>query len=409
MNTETLILKKMKPPILRLCFAFAISLATVAAVELESSLKEFSQYRFGDSKKALHDARLAAFDGANDDKVRAKHEHLLHVFLQSEDTSMDARREACLWLGKIGTQASKPLLVELMASESFTDVAQIALAEMADDPQAVLPPSPPTSSQLIDAIRGDDEVLARMAFESIADGVAKEDVGGWILANIATLPPHRQQVSMNALIRADVSGKSQVVEHLVVHGEGGIRLAAIRALGLLGRPQDVGTLVANLSLADEDVVSAARDGLAMAPEDAVRDELLDLLQNGDSEIQSKAIGVAAARGAEFAGDALLQIATQAANPNAKAAASALGWASAPDAFPRVIAAYADGSTAAVESELQAAVWQLARRQPDYKQAIKLLDAHAKNASEKIRASLHSMARRLETVLPEISLDAIRTR
>ena len=101
------------------------ALTICQASELESALESFASYQFGDSKKVLHHARLASYQGTDDAQRRLQNEQLLQDFIQS-DASLSARRQACLWLSDLATESSRSLLTELMDQEGFEDVAQIA-------------------------------------------------------------------------------------------------------------------------------------------------------------------------------------------------------------------------------------------------------------------------------------------
>ena len=50
---------------------------------------------------------MAAYRGANDEKIRLENESLLLEFIQSE-ASLDARREACMWLANLATKRVCP-------------------------------------------------------------------------------------------------------------------------------------------------------------------------------------------------------------------------------------------------------------------------------------------------------------
>jgi len=397
----------MKRTLTGLGIAMAITLATATA-DLASSLNTISGYQFGQSKESLHAARLAAFRGTDDGEVRAANERLLIGFLQS-DASVDARREACLWLANLGTTASVPVLETLAADERFADVANIALTEVKGErpytASSKITPPPPESATML----ADDERAARMAFESITASADTTEARAWLLANHSKLPPHRQIVAMNTLLRADAAASAEVVEALAASAHPDVRNAAIVALGTLGRPQDIPRLTAWLEAdSDESLQAAAIAAWVAAPESTVRDTLTVWLRSDDASTQAKAIEIAAQRGASFAGEDLLRIAKDPANPNRKPAAAALAWASPPETFAEVVEHWIAAAGGEMESEWQAATWALARRQPDYSTAILALEARAADAPPKARAAILSMANRLKSALPEVPLDQLRS-
>ncbi len=392
-------------------FALALSLSAASAADLHSALNAISGYQFGQAKENLHAARLAAFRGADDGEVRAANERLLLGFLES-DASVDARREACLWLANLGTAASVPVLEALAEDERFADVANIALAEVKGERSYTasnkIAPTPPES----DAMLGDDERAARMAFESIAANADTTEARAWLIANHSEVPPHRQIVAMNTLLRADAAASAEVVDMLTASEHPEVRNAAIAVLGSLGRPQDIPRLTAWLEAdADEDesLQAAALAAWVAAPESTVRDALTAWLRGEDAFTQAKAIEIAAQRGASFAVEDLLRIAKDPANPNRKSAATAVAWASPPETFAEVVEIWIAAAGGEMEADWQTATWALARRQPDYSTAIRTLESRAAEAPPKARAAIHSMANRLKSALPEIPLDPLRGR
>ena len=388
--------------------AAAITLATATA-DLASSLNTICGYQFGQSKESLHAARLAAFRGVDDDRVRQENERLLIGFLQSE-ASVDARREACLWLANLGASASVPVLEALTEDERFADVAAIALAEVKGERPYTSPdkiePATPESQTLL----SDDERAARMAFESITATADTAEARAWVLANLSELPPHRQIVAMNTLLRADAAASAEVVDALAASAHPEVRNAAIVTLGSLGRTQDIPRLTAWLETdADEDLQTAALAALVAAPESTVRDTLTAWLRGDDASIQAKAIEIAAQRGASFAGEDLLRIAKDSENPNQRSAATAVAWASPPETFAEVVEIWIAAAGGEMESEWQAATWALARRQPDYPTAIRTLESRAANAPPNVRPAILSMANRLKSAHPEVPLEQLRGR
>jgi len=384
--------------------ALALTLSTATATDLSSSLDALTGYKFGDAKESLHTARLAAFHGTNDDEKRRKNERLLVAFLQSEAT-VDARREACLWLANLGTPAAVPVLESLAKDERFADVAAIALADVKGRPAT--PPSrkgtPATAAP--DAMPGADERAARIALDSIATDA---DARAWIPANLTKLPPHRQIVAMNILLRADAGESAGVVDALTASEHPDVRHAAIAALGQLGRPEDIPRLEMWLRDAKNEPLSAAAlAALVAAPEPLVRDTLTDWLHDGDAAIQAMAIDIVAQRGATFAGPELLRIAGDTANPNRKSAIAGVAWASQHEAFAEVTDLWIAAAGGDMESDWQATAWVLARRQPDYANAIGMLESRAAAAPQKIRAAILAMAARLESAQPELPLEVLR--
>jgi len=390
---------------------------SVMAADLGQALKEFAGYEYGGSKKVLHDTRMTAFRGTDDAALRLKNEQQLLEFVQSGAT-LDARREACFWLSDLATDASIPMLKKLAADDDFSDVAQIALdalekrqpadvgevASASGRFKAAVMKSDKQVDVLANALLGSDEKQARLALNLIGEGVATKGACAWLGANAGKLSAERQVVAMNLLLQLDAPEKEVVIAQLAKEGSGVARLAAIRNLGALGRESDAAGLMSSAMSPDQSVAEAARMGLLAMPKEAVGGCLLEALKGSEPGAQAKAIELAGARGAAIAAEELFRIAGEDDNPNQKAAAAALGMAAPPKAFERALAGFAKVEGMPIEKEMQSAVWTLARRQPDYERAVKVLRAQAAKSSEKVRGALESMAKKLEALKPKASLD-----
>lgn len=395
----------MKRAITSSCIALAITFSSPAA-ELAESLEAFSIYQFGDSKEHLHKARLATFRGADEPEVRLRQEQLVLEFLQS-DATVDARREAMLWLANLGTTASVPVLETLAEDEDFKDVAAIALAEVQGRRPFMSSGDTETTPPDTDAILSEDERAARMAIEAIAEGFANRDSQAWLLENLENIPPHRRLTALNALLRADESVGVEAAATLESSDDPEVRRAAILALGTHAGAQDIPRFAKWLRSDDPSLHTAARDALVAAPEPAIRGALMEWLSGDDRAMQSKAIEIAAQRGARFAGDELLRVADDSDNPNQESAVAAIAMASPAEMLPAVIDRWTAAAGSRLESEWQSTTWALARRQPDYEAAIQTLQVRASDAPESVRRAIESMAERLESAMPEISLDELR--
>lgn len=396
-----------------------LSLHLAIASDLEQALKPFAAYQYGQSKKVLHDARLTAFRGTNDPAVRQKNEQLLLAFVQS-GASPDARREACLWLRDLGTEASLPVLNPLTGQEKLADAAQMAIdAIQARKPEAAEVLNPLASFKeevlksqrkldlLTQALSGEDERRARLAFQLIGEGVATTEATAWLGENLSKLSEARQVTGMNLLVQSHAKEKGAVITKLSRDGSGEARLQAIRLLGNLGRGEDVPFLQERWLGADDAAADAARTALLVMPVEVVRESILRHLQGADARAQGKAIDVAAARGAAFAADALFRIAGEDTNPNQKAAIRALGKAAPPEAFPRVLLAFVEAQGRETAGDLKTAAWELARRQPSYDQAVQKIEAAKANRPEEMAKSLAAMAVRLSGLIPKVSLEDVK--
>ena len=376
------------------------------AADLKSALDQFAAYEYGQPKKVLHDTRMTAFRGTNDKQQRLKHEQLLLEFVQSSFPVI-ARREACMWLSDLATEASGPVLEKLAKQDDFADVAQIALDALKQEPAASRGPScscgkyksevmqsKKPADALTDALLGDNDDTARLAFGLIADGVAAKDASAWLGKSIRKLSESRQIIAMNVLLQLDAKEKADAITAIARKGEGEARLAAVRHLGALGREENMEYLTGLWLGADEPLAKAAAEALRALPADVIEDHMLGFLQSEDIAVQGKAIELVKLRGDAYAANALFEIVGQATNPNQKAAIRAIGKAAPPDALLNVLRGYVSVADTGIGKDMQMAVWDLARRQPDYDQALALMAAQTASL-ETVSTALSAMAKKLE--------------
>ena len=248
------------------------------ASELEAALKGFAAYDYGQPKKALHETRMAAFRGTQDEARRAENEKLLLAFVQS-DAPVAARRQACLWLCDLGSEASTAALTTLSAQDDFADVAQMALDGL--KPPQPAPSIEPSSSPgrfrstvmkaenqaalLIAALQGDDDSEARLAFDLIGEGVAAKDACAWLGANVEKLSESRQVIAIHLLLHLNATEKETVITALSRNGQGRGKLAAVRNLGNLGRGEDLEFIDGLLFAGDAELAEAARQSMTVCP------------------------------------------------------------------------------------------------------------------------------------------------
>lgn len=376
--------------------------------ELKLTLDAFASYQFGQPKKVLHEARMAAYRHTGDERVRQHNEQLLLTFVESK-AAPDARREACLWLGNLGTGASVPVLQRLLAQQDFSDVAQIALDSLGDRVD-----SPPDRSTALGAFasevrhrgeplallsaawRGDDEARSRHAFQLVREGVAVEQATRWLADHHSELSPQRQIIAMQVLLDRESPQRVTVIEALAREGVSEVRQAAVRNLGFLQRQQDV-ALLRDLSLgSDPELAEAARQALLSLPHSFLQEYLLRDLQSSDPATQAKAIALAESARLEAAAQTLVAISKDATYRNRKAAARALGKAAPAELFSDMIGLYAHSIGSPLETPYKQALWDLARKQKDHAATQRLLRTHAgETDSQTVQQVLEVLGDRLD--------------
>lgn len=380
----------------------------LSSPELKPKLEAFASYRFGQPKKVLHEARMAAYRNTAEERVRQHHEQLLLAFVESE-AAVDARREACLWLGHLGSPASAPALKRLLAQEDFADVAQIALDcldDRADSPPSISTARSAFASEvrnsseplplLTAAWRGEDEGLSRHAFELVREGLAAPQAAQWFAEHHDELSPPRQITAMQVLLDAGSPHRIHVITTLSREGAGEARQTAVRLLGFLQRQEDVSYLMDLYHGTDQDMAQSARQALLTLPLPLIQQHLVRDLQGTEPATQARAIELAELTRAAFATQALLAISRDENNPNRVAAIRSLGKVAPPAMLGDMIGLFIQSIGSPLEAPFKQALWDLARKQEDHGATQRLLQTHAAETKDKTsRKVLEVLGSRLD--------------
>lgn len=394
-----------------LCLWAAVALCQAA--DLESALKPFAAYEFGQSKKVLHDTRMSAYRGVEDRSVRLQHEALLLAFLQS-DASLIARREACLWLGNLGGAASRPLLTQLAGEPDFADVAQIALDRIENhtaQPDAVVSLAGQFKAKVLSSanpaqllqqtIVGDCPVTARAAFLLISEGVESHACCAWIAQQLDVLSEARQILALNLMVQVDATEQDAVVRQLSERGKGQARLAAIAHVA------DIKRLDRWLFGTDPALGAAAKQSIMHLPEPITVPYLKAQLAVGDPSVHAVILEIAAAR-ADTGLTAVLQtLASESGSAQQSAAIRALGKTGDISVLPSMLDAYMAAPAAAEQKAWQGALWEMSRRQLDYTAAVKQIEQAAQSAPAPAAHWLRSMANKLAGMQSQLTLAYVR--
>ena len=402
----------MKKSILKFIIFGWAALAVCQAAELESVLKPFAAYEFGHDKKVLHDTRMAAYRGTDDRPLRLKNEKLLQGFIQS-DVSLIARREACMWLSDLGTEASRPLLTRLADQPDFADVAQIALDAIGNkqtQPALVVSASGLFKAKVLSsankaellqqALMGENPVEAREAFLLIEQGVESKACCAWIARYLGALTEARQVLALNLMLQLNAAEKDAVVRQLSKAGKGTAQLAAI------AHSTDLKLLDSLLLGSDPSLAGAAMQTFIQLPESIAGPYLVAQLQSSEPAVQAVAIEIAAARADAFPSAVLQGIATQAGHVHQQAAIRALGKAGAVAVMQSMLDAYLAADGPALQKAWQGALWDMSRRQLDYAVAVKQIEKAAQSAPDASANWLRAMAGKLAGMQPTATLEYV---
>lgn len=337
----------------------------VESSDLGAKLKQFASYEFGQSKKILHDARMAAYVNTHEAGVRERHEALLLDFLRS-DASIDARREACFWLGNVGSKKSETTLKKLREQEDFTDVARIALDGLENkgigNPEFITPQRAFQAEVMgskkplfVLTAAWKDEERSRHGFELVRKGVAKEQAMQWLADHYSEFSVKRQIMVIHVLVESGSPKREIVIEALSRQGRGEVREMAVRNLGFLQRERDVAFLMGLYLGSDEESADCARRALLTLPARMLQSALTEALRGSDGPAQAKAIELAEWMRDSTLVEELVAISTEEKNPNQVAAIRVLGKVAAPEMLEDMIDRFEDVVGSPLEGSYKKAV------------------------------------------------------
>ena len=385
-----------------------------ALADLSESLKEFSTYQPGQTRVILHETRHLALKDAHVGEVRAMNEQLLLEFIQS-DATVAARREACLWLGSIATEKSRPVLTLLAETKELAGMATLAL-EVLDGPPATVAVPPSTKlarfrtavaasknrpALLIEAFQSDDHGLARLAFSMLDEGGEASD---WLATYWPKLTSDRQILALNTLASIRDNRIDAVTSLMALEGKPEAR---VQAISRLGRAADLALLDQFIS----DPVLSPAVSIAFINMDGtiVHEHLLALLGSKDPVTRKLAFEVIAGRAEPFAVSKLRSIAADESSPDRATAIRTLGACADSAEFEALLRTFVVESGSSLRPDYQNAVWSLALRHPDYPKVLELIDRFQKTAPPATAKSLAGMASKLAKLQAVPTLKQLRSK
>ena len=372
----------------------------------ESTLKSFSSYKVGEAQKIVHETRLACFLNTHDPSLRQHNEKLLLTFLESE-ASVDARREACLWLGKLGSTSSLAVLEKLKPHADFTDVVTMALGDitqrqislekmnhqLAIFKREVLA-SEKKSELLKTAIQGPDDDIARLAFELIEASGTTNEMFPWLLEQAPKLNMGRQIISLNQVFKSGHPIKSKFIRQLSREAQSEAKQYALPLLGFIANSEDTQLLNSIYLKGNRTESSAAYQGLLTVPENLLLGIVQQQSSSSDLKIQDATIALIKSRGLTTENATLWKVAKDESNPNSKSAIRALGITALESEYPAMLEMWMMNNGKPSQNEWQSAVWDMSRRMPNYESALTILSQAKDKVPDNLTAAITSLSDKL---------------
>jgi len=155
------------------------------------------------------------------------------------------------------------------------------------------------ADRIIDALGGNDPVLRDMAAQMIAD-----TSGGHATKQYAASLPRLSEEGRVALLRGLGGRKDPLarpaIDVALKSGDKPVKVQAVKALGMIGSADDVGTLAALLVTDDADIAAAAKDSLRNMPGTDVDKAIAEAVPQTTPDIRAQLIELLSSRTAEQA-------------------------------------------------------------------------------------------------------------
>jgi HEAT repeat protein len=190
---------------------------------------------------------------------------------------------------------------------------------------------------VVNLLQDKDKDVRALGLEQVRTEAKGQAATRTFAAQLPKLPPGAQAGLLSALAdRGDTAARPAVLSLLAASRDEPVRVAAIRALGFLGEPADVRTLVQLLSAESQAEQAAARTSLTRLPGESVPAALVGKMKQAPVVLRVTLISILAARRALDAVPDLLPAAVDA-DPSVRAAAmTALGQLASPEHLPGML-------------------------------------------------------------------------
>lgn len=218
---------------------------------------------------------------------------------------------------------------------------------------------------VIGLLEDPDKDVRALGFEQVRTEAKGASATRQFAALLPKLSPESQAALLSALAeRKDAAALPAVRETLTASGEASVRVAAIAALGVLGEPDDVGSLLDLLGADAAGEREAARDGLIRLGGETTPAAIAAAIPRVKPRLQATLIEILVARRAF---QQLPAIVAAAADPDAAvrgAAISALGQLAGPEQMPDLVQAVLRAEPGAERANAEKAIMFVCRRTED---------------------------------------------
>lgn len=197
--------------------------------------------------------------------------------------------------------------------------------------------SPEARALMGELLGGEDPAGRDLALRTVRE-LRDPELTPALVAQLDQLVPGLQPLVLEALVDRGGPGVVQVAETRAKHGKGEVQIAALRALGRIGRAESVGLLLDTVKgAAGAEAVEAALASLARIEVPNTTAQVLAVLPVVEPAVQVRLIAVLGERKSAAATPELLRIAAGPTGEPAKAALRALGLVAAPADLLELIA------------------------------------------------------------------------
>lgn len=267
---------------------FALLLLAMPAVA--DPYDELAKYRFGQSREPLAEieAEIRKTPASGYKEIETR----LLAVLQSPQTTKDAKRYICRWLGVVGSAACVPAVAELLADEDLSHPARMAL-ESHPDPSAAAAlrnALPKVKGKLLAGVissigsRRDAEAVAALGRLAADEDAAVAEAAILALGQIGTLEAAKTLENLPtspSLARTLARAQITAANHLSAAGKETEAVRMFRALLEPGQPKAIRT--------------AAVQGLVSSlPGNEAAALVGDLAQGDDAALRTAAVAACAA-------------------------------------------------------------------------------------------------------------------